>query len=383
MNETWWVKAEQLDDEQRRAVNLNRNASHLISGPPGSGKTNLLILRAKYLTLGGNPNFILLSFTRTLRDFIGNGAFQYGLTDEKVMTCTAWERDILRSLGVPIPEGDNFQTLRPLLAETVSQAIAARGLGPKYHSILLDESQDYLPSELDLFFRLAHHVYAVADAKQKIYSGADAIPLLKSRVNDGLLLPFHYRNGLRICRMADDLIRPIDPDTNLEGTANYDERSRPSTALAHKTSSLAEQCALILDKLLTERKAYPDELLGIVTARRKTLRLLKQTFETSPIAPALSVQSAEEGYAELQPTTRVWLSTIHGAKGLEFRTLHVAAAETINSLSESLQLAYTATTRAKTSLNVYYEGTLPGYIDQAIGAASGATLTEPSVDDLF
>ncbi len=53
MEETWWVEEGQLDDDQRKVAELKSKGSYLIKGPPGSGKTNLLLLRAKYLTLGG------------------------------------------------------------------------------------------------------------------------------------------------------------------------------------------------------------------------------------------------------------------------------------------------------------------------------------------
>ncbi len=51
MEETWWVEEGQLDDDQRKVAELKSKGSYLIKGPPGSGKTNLLLLRAKYLTL--------------------------------------------------------------------------------------------------------------------------------------------------------------------------------------------------------------------------------------------------------------------------------------------------------------------------------------------
>ena len=86
MNETWWVADGQLDEDQRRVVSLPLDESQLIVGPPGSGKTNLLVLRAKYLTLAKRPNFLIVVFTRALREFIAAGADAYNVPSEKIVT---------------------------------------------------------------------------------------------------------------------------------------------------------------------------------------------------------------------------------------------------------------------------------------------------------
>ena len=57
MKDTWWIKPEQLDPAQREVIGLSRKQSHLVLGPPGSGKTNLLLLRAKHLWLAGERDF--------------------------------------------------------------------------------------------------------------------------------------------------------------------------------------------------------------------------------------------------------------------------------------------------------------------------------------
>ncbi len=76
MNETWWVKQEQLDEGQKAVIDLPLDQSHLIVGPPGSGKTNLLLLRGSQLVRSNKPNVLILTFTRTLREFVASRGFR-------------------------------------------------------------------------------------------------------------------------------------------------------------------------------------------------------------------------------------------------------------------------------------------------------------------
>ena len=49
--EAWWREQGELDEDQSKVIGLQEEGSFLVVGPPGSGKTNLLLLRANYLTI--------------------------------------------------------------------------------------------------------------------------------------------------------------------------------------------------------------------------------------------------------------------------------------------------------------------------------------------
>jgi hypothetical protein len=46
-------------------------------------------------------------------------------------------------------------------------------------------------------------------------------------------------------------------------------------------------------------------------------------------------------------------------------------------------LAYTAITRAKTSLSIYHDAALPGYLEAGLIAARGGVIQKPKLTDLF
>jgi hypothetical protein len=63
----------------------------------------------------------------------------------------------------------------------------------------------------------------------------------------------------------------------------------------------------------------------------------------------------------------IFVGTTHSAKGLEFRTLHLGACDYLGRFqSRQRYLAFTAVTRAKTSLSIYFEDAVPGFFEKAI-----------------
>src|SRR3989442_13819482 len=112
MNNAWWVKPDDLDSRQKGVIDLPLTKSHLILGPSGSGKTNLLLLRASQMVLSGQPNVLILVFTRTLREFISTGGHQYAFGVDRIRTLNSWTFDFLRDQGVTPAQDKNFDKQR-------------------------------------------------------------------------------------------------------------------------------------------------------------------------------------------------------------------------------------------------------------------------------
>ena len=70
---TWWLDITALDEDQKNVIELPATGDYLILGPPGSGKTNLLLLRAEYLIGTGKPNLFVLMYNEPLHDFVVRG----------------------------------------------------------------------------------------------------------------------------------------------------------------------------------------------------------------------------------------------------------------------------------------------------------------------
>ena len=381
MNETWWVADGQLDEDQRRVVSLPLDESKLIIGPPGSGKTNLLVLRAKYLTLANRPNFLIVVFTRALREFIAAGADAYNVPSEKIVTSHKFFYDILYQYGVRVAESEDFSEQRRLLVEGVSKVVHKKKLQNLYDTIILDEAHDYLPEEVELFAKLGSSLFAVADKRQKIYSGEEPFAVLNSVMKGTIELRHHYRNGLQICKFADEIGRDRADFQGITESCNYDERERPSSVLCERFTSLDDEVLAVLKRLDTQLKAYPEERIGIISPSKEVVRHAWSQLKSTKFASSATFHGEDE-VVQFVDGHQVCVSTLHAAKGLEYRALHIIGCEHFAKRPLPRFLAFTAVTRAKTALCLYHSNDLLGFLDNAV-AMLEPRVALPTVQQLF
>lgn len=367
MSVTWWVGEDDLDEYQKAVITLPLDSSNLIVGPPGSGKTNLLLLRANYMYLAGQKNLLIIVFTRPLQEFIAMGGARYSFPISKVQTCRYWQCELLRQYGVSFNLPEDFNEQREYLIHQIGDLINQHGLKNIYDSILLDEAQDYFPEEIRIFERLARRLFAVADPRQKIYQGVDPFETFQDVLGEPTRLRFHYRNGLKICNVADGIAKDTDVYERLADTSNYNEVANPSSVEHFRCQDLDDQAKRIIQKLDAQLKAYPNDMIGVVCPRRKELLQLWYHINESEFGPKATLQlgSQHETIGHDKP---IVVTTFHGIKGLEVRSLHMAGCNLLNKFAHNRNMAYTAVTRAKTSLSMYYDDDTLGYLETALAS---------------
>ena len=264
MGSAWWVGENELDNDQRNVISLGEDENALIIGPPGSGKTNLLLLRANYLYLAGYRNIAIITFTRALREFIASGAQQYDFPASKIWTCNQWQKDILRQYGVNVHLPGNFRGDRNALSSALTSLIESEHISNIFDAVLLDEAQDYSSSEISIFSNLGERFFCVADERQKIYDGELAIDTICEITGEPHILKYHYRNGINICRVADEIAKRWSGYQPLAAGANYAEKENPSTVDCKRCSSVEEQVDEVLSRIETQLTAFPNDLIGIL-----------------------------------------------------------------------------------------------------------------------
>jgi len=379
LNETWWIGEEQLDDDQRAIVAIEPKGNHIISGPPGSGKTNLLLLHAKAMILSARPNVLAIVFIRTLQEFVSLGGLEYQLPAGTLTTLARWATDFLYEHGVFIKPEGTFEEKRLQLIGAVEELIREKKLSGQYECLFLDEAQDYLPQEIAVFRQLGKNTFAAFDSRQKIYRSRDCYKILSKGAVEHPLRR-HYRLGRNICRLADSIMANSD-EGSLLGTSRYDEDARPSSVDAFRCKDLDEQADRIAERLQVQVKAYPDEMIGVICTQNETLDRIWDRLQRSSIA-SLSVKQSAGERTPFEHDKPICLCTVHSSKGLEFRALHIADCDDLGTWPNHRNLTYTAVTRAKTSLSLYYSDGLQGYLRQALQELAPKP-KPPKLADLF
>lgn len=371
MSATFWVSGDDLDADQAKAVEgISETTSFLLRGPAGSGKTNILLLRAKWLTHRKLTDFRIVVFTGSLRKFVEEGCVYYGIDPASAVTQMTFFKGLLDEYGVPYELTKNFEVDRNLLAGKVLSLIESQGITQNYcGSLLIDEAQDYTDTELLVFRRLTKNLLLATDSRQSIYR-ATHTPELPERLVDGnvITLRYHYRSGLRLCKVADAILSDSAVYPKVQGECRYPEGTRPSSVIPVSCVTFDEQLRAIIANLTPQIDLYPGEKIGVLFPKREQVAAFEDFITTNPLAGADEV---------------LWVDTLHGAKGWEFRAVHIGGAEALYRMGATQKrLIYTGLLRGKTSAHIYYSGHLPGYLDAAL-ATLEPPRPAPRLKDLF
>ena len=213
---TWLIHRDELTAEQGRAVELNPREHRLILGSPGSGKTIVLVHRARYLAdhYGVLPDrFRIMVFTRVLKAYIRSGLADLELPEECVTTFAAWCLDYYhRHIDKHTPwDSQNRQMDYEAIYQAVWEKTRTLPASQRlYDFIMVDEGQDLDRRAFEILKAIAQHVTVFMDHKQRLYAnGADEQEILQAlglkRHNLSLLQA--YRCSPYIVQVAASFVR--------------------------------------------------------------------------------------------------------------------------------------------------------------------------------
>jgi superfamily I DNA/RNA helicase len=376
-DDTWWLDFGDLDPKQQEIIGLDTDDDYLILGPPGSGKTNLVLLWAAQLTRNKRSNVVVLMFNRPLREFVLRGAPNYQLNSEQIKTIHAWGYGLLEEHG--IRTDDIPKEPMPSRKELAKRITALMESKPKLKGslecVLIDEVQDCLPEEIAVFRLIAKNLFATGDVRQQIYDNGDPIAALRASGIAEHRLVYHYRNGQKICKFADAIGSSLGEDP-LFPSCNYKEKENVSKAEYFEPANDAEHDALLLDRIRADLKGYPGELVAVAAPLRDDEEAVRVLLSGSDLSKHLLDAS---GLSKNDAIRRLYVGSLHELKGLEFRAVHLAHMEHVYKLRKvQKKISFMASTRAKTVLSVYAVRSGPGYLRQARDAVTGpASAVDP------
>lgn len=381
MNEQWWTGLSNLDPEQKCVLELPPAGRYFVTGPAGCGKTNLLVLRAKYLAKRDVGNYSVLVFNGPLERFLTSNT-RHGVDPDKVDTFVSWmQKQYWAVVGAPSGLPVDLEERRTFLCDGLRDYLAKTGTQNLFDTILVDEIQDYRPNEIELLGAMAKNLFLVGDTRQQIYQGAHidaAIDKVVPKANQIELLK-HYRIGHAICRLADRIAKPQTGRHGIFDACCYDETKLPSTVKPF-AGTFDDQMRIAAEAITQQLDAYPGEFIGVMCPRKDDVERIAEYLQRE-FGAQVMVQVPGK-YEYFESSAPIVVSSLHNGKGLEFRCVHILVTERLLGMPRNRELIYTGVTRAKTTLSIYYEEKLIGYLADALAADNPPTPV-PSSESLF
>jgi superfamily I DNA/RNA helicase len=315
---TWLLPLEDLTPEQVRAVELKPSDHRLIFGGPGSGKTQVLLHRARHLMdlWHVSPEcFRIFVFTKALKEYIRSALFLLDIPDTCVTTFDAWCRSYYQHhIRGPMPRNGRELDF-PEIRRRVCRHLQGN-LFPQvpYDFVMVDEGQDLDATSFDILRSIARHVTVCIDHKQQIYEGGssetDILQRLKlKRRNLSLLEAF------RCCPFI----------VSLASSLVDDQEERESYIRQHRTAQTERETPLLfVAKKFEEERGRLIEILRVRQAKgEKVGVLLPKRDQVFGIAQSIR----KEGLEIETPDNTNFNSELpkimpyYSAKGLTFDTV--------------------------------------------------------------
>lgn len=173
----WLVPRGDLTPDQLRAVEMPADRHRVFSGGPGSGKTLVLLHRARHLAdelRVPEGRFLVLVYTNALAAFLRAALADLGIPEDAVRTFDDWcaghfERHV--SSRPPLRSSGRIPDFAAIRAGVLADVRTHPRRAPLYDFVLVDEGQDLDESAFETLAAVSAHVTVALDPRQQIYDG--------------------------------------------------------------------------------------------------------------------------------------------------------------------------------------------------------------------
>lgn len=320
----WLLPLQDLTPDQLRVVELPPTQHRVIFGPPGSGKTQILIHRAAFLRDAyrvPTHRLHMFVFTNVLKDYIRSSLALVGLPADSVSTFASWckkfhEKHVSKKLPW---KGKTFDF--EAIHRAVLQHLKHRGPQDALDFVLVDEGQDLGCEAFEILRRVSKHVTVFADHQQQIFdsgaSEAEILTALGLRRRNATLLA-DYRNSPDVAELAsyfiaDDALRR-QYLTQIKAKQSVRERPLYYIAASHDAE---------MDRLaeVTQQRMTMNQRVGIIVPQTKYV----YGYANALAERGVTVEKAVGKWGKKDKATPAHFDNLvpkivsyHSAKGLTF-----------------------------------------------------------------
>jgi superfamily I DNA/RNA helicase len=321
---SWLIPTRELTPDQLRAVQMDAKEHRAIVGGPGSGKTQVLLHRARHLldSLRSKPDrFRVFVYTNALKEYIRSAVLDLGLPEDCVSTFDQWCRAYYQShVGgrVPWNEEEKRPDFEAIRAGVIQHA---RGSNQKlFDFVLVDEAQD-LEEEVFAFLRqVSAHVTVCVDNKQQIYERGTAEAAILAQ------LGIRKRNvslieAFRVCPYLVEVAAQFIPDLS-EREAFRNQTRQPQverqTPLIYSARNFEDERERLFE-VIRERLLKNERVAIFLPQNRQVYGFARGLTDAGipvEVPPQRGSKQALPAHDFASPNPK--LMAFHSAKGLTF-----------------------------------------------------------------
>ncbi|MBO7585951.1 MAG: AAA family ATPase [Bacteroidales bacterium] len=304
------VTINDLDDSQIGVVKMQPfDGSVFVSGPPGSGKTSVAILRTRMLLDNGVSNVLFLLYNHSLYGYLKKIFSKMNIRQNvNIETKDIFFWNLYGSLGYRFPKGFNYEDKYYQILNSLNE-INESDL-PKYTLLILDESQDFSRMELQLLRKMSNRMVVLADFDQQVYGktvDASCFSDLPHRELNTI-----YRFGKEIARIA----QPFSSSgINLERKVTKRGNTPAYKVVTTTLKELDVMCQII------KNKTVADGTMAILAPKRDQLQDLSRKLSAKRIDHFFAEYNNRNLRDYDYDSKRPLLITALSAKGMEFDTV--------------------------------------------------------------
>jgi len=320
---SWLIAPSELTPEQQRAIQLGPFEHRAIIGGPGSGKTQILLHRARYLcdTQRVSPErFRILVYTNVLKDYIKTALRDLRLPEENVTTFDHWCRTYYQehiNSRLPWDSEKRCPDFTLIRQSVISHASSGP---PIFDFIMVDEGQDLTKDIFAFLAKVSKHVTVCLDNKQQIYDeGSSEAEILKS-------LSIRKRNinlieAFRVCPYLVEVASHLISDPQ-ERDAFHNQTRQPQTErqtpIIYFYSNF-EDDRKTLQQMVRERQLKGDRIGILLPQNRHVFGCANGLLDAGIDIEVPPQRFGKKNYNEHDfSSSRPKLMSYHSAKGLTF-----------------------------------------------------------------
>ena len=298
-----------LDSSQRRIVNMRPfDSSMYVSGPPGSGKTSVAILRTKMILDNGFSNVMFLLYNHSLYGYLNKIFSKMKITNSiNIQTKDQFFYRLAMNMGC---HNNNYEPYEVKYAGWLRAIMSASDSSlPSCQLLIMDESQDFSDAELAILKRMSKKMLALADFDQQLY-GKHGTPAAFGSLPH-IELETIYRFGKEIAEIAQPFSASatnlITKVTKTGFTPAYRVHTNPSNEIS------------VISQII-KNKMVADGTMAILSPAKASLEKLSRMLRSEGINHFYSTNNKDLREYDFDSKCPL-LITANSAKGLEFDTV--------------------------------------------------------------